>query len=681
MARSNKEILAMLLGQKKKKKGLFATPSSAALAYKDATDMDKLYKTDPRLLYGRGLMKSAAGRTPKNVGEGISKAADAIFGALAMREGLEDVREKERIAKENLLKERTKSLEQIKSANIASLGVPESKDPNTGEVLIPASKGGRRAAIEKLRSYGDELTLTGQAYLGNLVQEERKRKDELGKIEFKAKLTEKLEDRKQANRLELANLKNALDLSKYESNAATKFYYDEKMRGIKSEDEIRKAMLTKFGIKISKDSRGAIKFTPIKKIQEFINKKNAKLVWITNSKTKLDEAHKWVGGKLEKVLNEQNEPIAKVGEKIFWTVKKTDKKGNQLLESSRGDLKWEKPPGVWSEPYLLGNRMVIKNLTNNKIEDVVAPQVRYGEVNYDAYGNAWQKNLLTGEQVLKKKAEKQSAMFSKEMKNELLLLQKQGLAKRKPNGDWTTETQNLAIDRVQETLNAKDLKKSLSKIVQEQMVIDGIDFKKVDIKTKEGRKQIADAADRAFQRKFSLAMATSAGKAMYANKLKAQAGLNVINRLIQLTKKYNGMFPDKGSLGTRTWRAFELQMNSLFQNKPDWVIYQKLVQTTLPRIVRSLGESGVLATRDIDRAYKGFPRTFPVTDTKAVAIGSLETLKKVIVDGLAAGKGAAGSLGLGQGDRVFIRTPTSGNNNEKPLSTSQKFRNEKRQKE
>ena len=662
----NKEMLAMLLGQKKKKKGLFATPPTA-LEYKE------LYKTDPRLLYGRGLMKSAAGRTPKNVGEGISKAADAIFGALAMREGLEDVREKERIAKEKLLEERTKSLEQIKSANLASLGLPEWKDPDTEKILIPASKG-RPASIEQLRSYGDELTLAGQAYLGNLVQEERKQKDQFSKIKYKTELTGELEDRKHANRIDLETLKNALNLSKDQSNAATRYYWDLKRYKKKSDLEMQKAMLTNFGIKISYDSRGVIKFTPIKAIQKFINKKNAKLVWITNSKTKLDEAHKWVGGKLEKVLNEQNEPIAKVGEKIFWTVKKTDKKGNQLLISSRGDLKWEKPPGVWSEPYLLGNKMVIKNLTNNNIKDVVAPQLRYGEVTYDAFGNAWQKNSLTGEQVLKKKAEKQSAMFSKEMKNELLLLQKQGLAKRKPNGDWSTETQNLAIDRVQETLNAKDLKKSLSKIVQEQMVIDGIDFKKVDIKTKEGRKQIADAADRAFQRKFSLAMATSAGKAMYANKLKAQAGLNVINRLIQLTKKYNGMFPDKGSLGTRTWRAFELQMNSLFQNKPDWVIYQKLVQTTLPRIVRSLGESGVLATKDIDRAYKGFPRTFPVTDTKEVAIGSLEMLKKVIVDGLAAGKGAAGSLVLGQGERVYIRTTTSGNNNEKPLSTSQKLK-------
>ena len=172
----NKEMLAMLLGQKKKKKGLFATPSSAALAYKDATDMDKLYKTDPRLLYGRGLMKSAAGRTPKNVGEGISKAADAIFGALAMREGLEDVREKERIAKENLFKEMQQTKADIEYGDLISrTGRKKWTDPDTGEISRELPKG-RLGTIGALGER--DLSPTGLNYLMGLRKEQRKTEDE-----------------------------------------------------------------------------------------------------------------------------------------------------------------------------------------------------------------------------------------------------------------------------------------------------------------------------------------------------------------------------------------------------------------------------------------------------------------------------------------------------------------------
>tara|TARA_R100001086_G_scaffold216473_1_gene132660 strand:+ start:16279 stop:18135 length:1857 start_codon:yes stop_codon:yes gene_type:complete len=282
MARSNKEILAMLLGQKKKKKGLFATPSSAALAYKDATDMDKLYKTDPRLLYGRGLMKSAAGRTPKNVGEGISKAADAIFGALAMREGLEDVREKERIAKENLFKEMQQTKADIEYGDLISrTGRKKWTDPDTGEISRELPKG-RLGTIGALGER--DLSSTGLNYLMGLRKEQRKTEDE---------------DRKRALNLEDYITKKEFD-AKLDSEKVTR----------KLERDLQQKSLTKGRIDLMAGARNALyNGTPVifnesgNKIQESHPKGvNALYEWIKNNVQEADMP--FMSEKIESLITE-----------------------------------------------------------------------------------------------------------------------------------------------------------------------------------------------------------------------------------------------------------------------------------------------------------------------------------------------------------------------------------------
>ena len=617
MARSNKEILAMLLGQKKKKKGLFATPPTA-LEYKE------LYKTDPRLLYGRGLMKSAAGRTPKNVGEGISKAADAIFGALAMREGLEDVREKEKIAKEKLLEERTKSLEQIKSANLASLGLPEWKDPDTEKILIPASKG-RPASIEQLRSYGDELTLAGQAYLGNLVQEERKQKDQFSKIKFESELKGKLEDRKQANRLELANLKNALNLSKEQSNAATKYYYDEKMRGNKSEDAINQEMLTKFGIKISKNPEtGATEYTPIKEIQKFINKKNAKLKWIPDPNTKELVAYEWNNGILKKVTGEDGKDVRQPSDEDRFTYKQ-NKDGKWIETNTRTNQKKmvELSSEKWSKPFKKGNKFVQYNLSTNKYKDVANIVVKHGTPYYDQRGNYVQDNLLTDKRTILRAGERQSDFLSKALQEELIVS-----GKKMVNGKYSNDDLNAARAKIHTRNQKLENAKSMRVNTKEQLLAMGV---KPGEATKE---QINEAIDKVTDRQYRLNLSIGAGKKTLENKFAVQGAINIVRRLKKLSQ---GIFPKaKGLKGivTRVEKGVSKKFMNWLQDRPDWVVYDRITKATLSRMVRALGEKGVLTQQDVERIEKAYPKTGWIVDSRETAEKLFDELERLVRNGV-----------------------------------------------
>ncbi len=618
----NKEMLAMLLGQKKKKKGLFATPSSAALAYKDATDMDKLYKTDPRLLYGRGLMKSAAGRTPKNVGEGISKAADAIFGALAMREGLEDVREKERIAKENLFKEMQQTKADIEYGDLISrTGRKKWTDPDTGEISIELPKG-RLGTIGALGER--DLSPTGLNYLMGLKKEERKRKDELGKIKYKTELTGELEDRKQANRLELATLKSSLRLKEGENNEATRYYWDLKRDRNKSDLEIQKAMLTKFGIKISKDSRGVIKFTPIKKIQEFINKKNAKLKWIPDPNTKELVAYEWNNGILKKVTGEDGKDVRQPSDEDRFTYKQ-NKDGKWIETNTRTNQKKmvELSSEKWSKPFKKGNKFVQYNLSTNKYKDVANIVVKHGTPYYDQRGNYVQDNLLTDKRTILRAGERQSDFLSKALQEELIVS-----GKKMVNGKYSNDDLNAARAKIHTRKQKLENAKSMRINTKEQLLAMGV---KPGEATKE---QINEAIDKVTDRQYRLNLSIGAGKKTLENKFAVQGAINIVRRLRKLSQ---GIFPKaKGLKGivTRVEEGVSKKFMNWLQDRPDWVVYDRITKATLSRMVRALGEKGVLTQQDVERIEKAYPKTGWIVDSRETAEKLFDELERLVRNGV-----------------------------------------------
>tara|TARA_R100001082_G_scaffold44580_1_gene23764 strand:- start:11398 stop:13089 length:1692 start_codon:yes stop_codon:yes gene_type:complete len=227
-------------------------------------------------------MKSAAGRTPKNVGEGISKAADAIFGALAMREGLEDVREKERIAKENLFKEMQQTKADIEYGDLISrTGRKKWTDPDTGEISRELPKG-RLGTIGALGER--DLSSTGLNYLMGLRKEQRKTEDE---------------DRKRALNLEDYITKKEFD-AKLDSEKVTR----------KLERDLQQKSLTKGRIDLMAGARNALyNGTPVifnesgNKIQESHPKGvNALYEWIKNNVQEADMP--FMSEKIESLITE-----------------------------------------------------------------------------------------------------------------------------------------------------------------------------------------------------------------------------------------------------------------------------------------------------------------------------------------------------------------------------------------
>ena len=69
------------------------------------------------------------------------------------------------------------------------------------------------------------------------------------------------------------------------------------------------------------------------------------------------------------------------------------------------------------------------------------------------------------------------------------------------------------------------------------------------------------------------------------------------------------------------------------QDDPRYDTYQGLVQGTLAPIVKSMGESGNLATEDIARAQKLMAELFPFPDSEEAAREKLEALRNIIAKG------------------------------------------------
>ena len=90
----------------------------------------------------------------------------------------------------------------------------------------------------------------------------------------------------------------------------------------------------------------------------------------------------------------------------------------------------------------------------------------------------------------------------------------------------------------------------------------------------------------------------------------------------------NKVFPE-GDFLERVGKGFEFTQQAATREDPD-IVFLLDFQSKLAPLVKSLGESGALATEDVQRAEKFIPRLFPVPDSKEVALSKVKELKKII---------------------------------------------------
>lgn len=100
----------------------------------------------------------------------------------------------------------------------------------------------------------------------------------------------------------------------------------------------------------------------------------------------------------------------------------------------------------------------------------------------------------------------------------------------------------------------------------------------------------------------------------------------VLDRLDELSDK---VFREGGSV-ERALAAPEQAFNFLTQNDPDLVLLFSFTQGTVAPLIRSLGEKGSLADRDVSRAINLLPRLFPVPDSRTVAKGKLKQIREIL---------------------------------------------------
>ena len=409
-----------------------------------------------------------------------------------------------------------------------------------------------------------------------------------------------------------------------ENNAATRYYWDLKRDRNKSDLEIQKAMLTKFGIKISKDSRGVTVFTPIKKIQEFINKKNAKLKWIPDPNTKELVAYEWNNGILKKVTGEDGKDVRQPSDEDRFTYKQ-NKDGKWIETNTRTNQKKmvELSSEKWSKPFKKGNKFVQYNLSTNKYKDVANIVVKHGTPYYDQRGNYVQDNLLTDKRTILRAGERQSDFLSKALQEELIVS-----GKKMVNGKYSNDDLNAARAKIHTRKQKLENAKSMRINTKEQLLAMGV---KPGEATKE---QINEAIDKVTDRQYRLNLSIGAGKKTLENKFAVQGAINIVRRLRKLSQ---GIFPKaKGLKGivTRVEEGVSKKFMNWLQDRPDWVVYDRITKATLSRMVRALGEKGVLTQQDVERIEKAYPKTGWIVDSRETAEKLFDELERLVRNGV-----------------------------------------------
>lgn len=117
--------------------------------------------------------------------------------------------------------------------------------------------------------------------------------------------------------------------------------------------------------------------------------------------------------------------------------------------------------------------------------------------------------------------------------------------------------------------------------------------------------------------------------------IQADQALGILNQLEELAIGPNGVFNEvEPGLANRAGSAIEFGLEMLTQNDPRASQFHDMSQATLAPFIKFLGETGSLATGDVQRAIGLLPRIFPLPDTGEVARDKIAELKEIITRGV-----------------------------------------------
>jgi hypothetical protein len=117
--------------------------------------------------------------------------------------------------------------------------------------------------------------------------------------------------------------------------------------------------------------------------------------------------------------------------------------------------------------------------------------------------------------------------------------------------------------------------------------------------------------------------------------IQADQALGILNQLEELAIGPDGVFNEvQPGLANRAGSAIQFGLDMLSQNDPRASQFHDMSQATLAPFIKFLGETGSLATGDVQRAIGLLPRIFPLPDTGEVARDKIAELKEIITRGV-----------------------------------------------
>lgn len=117
--------------------------------------------------------------------------------------------------------------------------------------------------------------------------------------------------------------------------------------------------------------------------------------------------------------------------------------------------------------------------------------------------------------------------------------------------------------------------------------------------------------------------------------IQADQALGILNQLEAIAIGPEGVFNEvQPGLANRAASAIDFGLDMLTQNDPRASQFHDMSQATLAPFIKFLGETGSLATGDVQRAIGLLPRIFPLPDTGEVARDKISELREIITRGV-----------------------------------------------
>lgn len=115
----------------------------------------------------------------------------------------------------------------------------------------------------------------------------------------------------------------------------------------------------------------------------------------------------------------------------------------------------------------------------------------------------------------------------------------------------------------------------------------------------------------------------------------ADAALGILNELELLALGPDGVFSNvEPGFVNRAGAAAQFVLDDLTQDDPKSSQYSDLSKSTLAPLVKLMGETGALATEDVNRALGLLPKIFPLPDTGDVAVDKMRIVREIIERGV-----------------------------------------------